>query len=165
MGANNMSEKFWIGLVISASLCLSYTSAFAQADLSGLSKLGPPKGEIIGAIVGAAAGVGVVVYLVIPKQKTIEGCVASGDGGLQLTSEKDKHTYVLGSGGGSLQPGQRVTLKGKPGKKHSGTRDFTVKKLIKDEGMCGGRAELFNRPSLQSAGNLEGMNEEIRYGI
>jgi hypothetical protein len=42
----------------------------------------------VGAVVGAAAVIGIVVYLVIPKQKTIEGCLDSQDGGLRLTGDK-----------------------------------------------------------------------------
>jgi hypothetical protein len=91
--------------------------------------------------VGAAVGIGVVVYLVVPKQKTIEGCIESGDGGLRLTNDTDKRSYVLDPGGVSLQPGQRVALKGRPGKKHSGSRAFAVKKLKKDEGSCSPQAK------------------------
>jgi len=38
-----------------------------------------------------------------------------------------------------------------------------VKKLVKDEGTCNGHAGLFSPRSFQSAGNLERMEEEIRY--
>ena len=136
-----MSSKFWIVFLVSGALCVSASPALAQVDLSG-SKIGPPKGEIVGAIVGAAAAVALVVYFAIPKQKTIEGCVEPGDGGLQLKSDKDKRIYALDTNALSLQPGQRVTLKGKLGKKHSGTRHFGVNKLVKDEGTCGGHASL-----------------------
>jgi hypothetical protein len=87
-------------------------------------------------IVGAAAVIGVVVFLAIPKQSTITGCVESGDSGLRLTSDKDSHIYVLAVGSVNVQAGQRVSLKGKKGKKSSGTRAFEVRKLLKDEGSC-----------------------------
>jgi hypothetical protein len=106
-------------------------------------------------MVGAAAVIGLVVYLVIPKQKTIEGCVVSGDGGLQLTSDKDKRAYALESGTVTLQPGQRVTLKGKLGKKHSGTRDFGVNKLVEDEGTCSGHADLLFPRSFNATANKQ----------
>ncbi len=127
--------------VLPFCLALSCSLALAQADLSG-SKIGPPKGEIVGAIVGAGAAIALIVYFAVPKQKTIEGCVESSDGGLRLTSGKDNHTYALDASSVNLRPGQRVTLKGKLGKKHSGTRDFGVNKLVKDEGTCSGHADL-----------------------
>jgi len=140
-----MSSKFWTGCVLSVSLWVNAGHVAAQTTgFPDLGKgLGPSKGEVIGAIVGAAAVIGLVVYLVIPKQKTIEGCVGSGDGGLQLTSDKDERTYVLATNGVNLQPEERVTLKGKPGKNHSGTRDFRVNKLVRNEGTCRSHAELF----------------------
>ena len=124
-------------------LCANSISARAQTTgFPDLGKgLGPSKAAVIGAVVGAAAVIGLVVYLVIPKQQTIEGCTESGDGGLRLYSDKDKRTYALDTNTLSLQPGQRVTLKGKLGKKHSATRDFGVHKLVKDEGTCGGHAD------------------------
>jgi hypothetical protein len=58
-----------------------------------------------------------------------------------MTSDKDARTYMLGSNQLSLQSGQRFTLNGKPGKKHSGARDFGVNKLVKDGGSCNGHAD------------------------
>jgi hypothetical protein len=40
-----------------------------------------------------------------------------------------------------------------------------VKKLVKDEGTCSANAGQFIPPLFQSAGNLEGMDEEIRYEL
>ena len=90
----------------------------------------------MGILVGTAAVIGLVVYLVIPKQKTIEGCVQSGEGGMRLTDDKDKHTYALVTGKVSLQPGRRVSLKGKKNRDKSGARQFGVRKLVKDQGTC-----------------------------
>jgi hypothetical protein len=110
--------------------------ALGQNSGFQLGQIGPSKGEIVGAIIGAAVVIGVVVYLVIPKQSTIGGCVESGDRGLWLRSEKDHRIYVLDTGRLSVQAGQRVILKGKKGKKSSGTREFEVRKLLQDEGSC-----------------------------
>ena len=145
-----MSTKLWIQLPVLAAFCLSSSCVLAQ-DL-GRFKVGPSKGEVIAAAVGAAAVVGLVVYLVIPKHKTIEGCVVSGDGGLQLTTGKNKRIYALDANTLNLQPGQHVTLKGKLGKKHSGTREFAVNKLVKDEGTCAEHTALpMLRPETQTA--------------
>jgi len=133
-----MSNKFWIVLFLSAALCVSSIPATAQAGgFPNLGHIGPSTGEVVGILVGAGVAIGVVVYLVIPKHKTIEGCVLTNDGGLRLTSDKDKQAYALGMDNSVLQPGRRFRLKGKPGKKKSGTRDFRVTKVIKDEGPCG----------------------------
>jgi hypothetical protein len=60
--------------------------------------LSPNKAEVIGAIVGASAILGVVVYLYHSKQKIIEGCVESGDDGLLLTTDKEKRAYAPDTG-------------------------------------------------------------------
>ena len=104
-----MSSKLSIGLLLCASLCVASSPAPAQ---QGFGHIGPSTGEVVGILVGTAAVVGLVVYLVIPKQKTIHGCVESGDGGMRLTDDKDKHTYALVTDKVSLQPGRRVTLNG-----------------------------------------------------
>jgi hypothetical protein len=138
-----MTHRSSIVLLLCAALCVSCKPAFAQAgQFPDLGHIGPSKGEIAGILVGAGVVIGVVVYLVIPKHKTINGCVVSSDGGLRLTSDEDKQTYALttnsenGQFNRSLQPGRRVLLKGKRGKTKSGTRDFHVTELIRDEGTC-----------------------------
>lgn len=132
-----VSNKFWVAAFFSASLLVNSKPASAQqGGFPDLGHIGPSKAEVIGVIVGAAAVIGVVVYLAIPKQKTIEGCIESSDGGLRLTTHKDKRVYVLEAGSTvKLQAGQRVVLKGKPHKQH-GTRVFEVRKLTKEEGVC-----------------------------
>lgn len=131
-----MQNRRWIAILLCADLCVSLPRhSLAQTDLSGFH-VGPSKGEVIGAIIGAAAVTGLVVYLVVPKQKTIEGCLYSGSEGLQLTSADGKHIYVLKTAGSNLQPGRRVILKGKPGKKHGKVREFEVRKMLKDESAC-----------------------------
>jgi hypothetical protein len=90
---------------------------------------------VVGILVGAGVGIGVVAYLVIPKQKTIEGCIQSSDGGL-LLNDKDGHTYTLATNGFTLRPGRWVTLKGKGGRRRNVNREFEVRKMIKDERDC-----------------------------
>ncbi|HEX4783197.1 MAG TPA: hypothetical protein VH350_02580 [Candidatus Sulfotelmatobacter sp.] len=103
---------------------------------SNLGNIGPSKAEVVGAIVGAAAVIGLVVYLVVPKQKTIEGCVVSQEDGLRLTTSKGERTYRLQTNKIELQPGRRVALKGKKAKGKSGAHEFVVRKLVKDDGAC-----------------------------
>jgi|SRR5215469_1042001 len=129
-----------VGLGVASS-----PAAVAQADLSGFH-VGPSKGEVIAAIVGAAAVVGVVVYFAVPRQKTIEGCIDATQGDLRLTSKDGKHIYVLDAGSLNLQLGQQVILKGKPRKKHDRMRDFQVRKILKDNGACTGAPHAADLP-------------------
>jgi hypothetical protein len=132
-----MPSKLWVGVLLSAALCATPSLALAQTGFPDLGHIGPSKAEVVGAIVGAALVIGVVVYLVIPKQKTIQGCVDSGDHGLQLIDDRTKRSYaLLADIRSNVQTGRRVRLKGKPGKKKSGIREFEVRRVIKDEGSC-----------------------------
>jgi hypothetical protein len=122
-------------------LCMAFClrPGLARAQTSGfpdLGHIGPSNAQIVGIFVGAGIVIGVVVYLVIPKHKTIEGCVQTSDEGLQLMSDQGKQIYAVRTDGVPLQPGRRFKLKGKQGKKKSGTHDFRVTKLVKDEGLC-----------------------------
>jgi len=147
-----MSIKSWVVFVLCAALCGTATLSIAQTNPTvDWGRIGPSNAEIAGIIIGAAAVIGVVIYVVIPKQKTIEGCVEAGDAGLTLKSEKNKTTYSLATGSISLQPGRRVTLKGKFEKKTTGLRGFEVRKLVKDEGACGDHSLLL-KPDLLTAG-------------
>jgi hypothetical protein len=82
------------------------------------------------------------VYLAIPKQKTIEGCVESADGVSRLSNEKDHHVYIILSDSAALKSGQRLKLKGKKSRDRSGALQFRVKKLVKDEGTCDAQSPL-----------------------
>lgn len=138
------APKSWVVLLLCLAICAASRPSRAQVP-TNLGHIGPSNAQVAGAIIGAAAVIGVIVYFAIPKQQTIEGCVASGDGGLQLTSKK--HTYVLESADLNLPSGHSVILKGKAGKKNGATRDFKVKRLVRDEGACNDRA-LFVAPNL-----------------
>lgn len=138
MGQKNSARKPLSIFFLCMALCLR--SGLAQAQTGGfpdLGHIGPSKAQVVGVIVGAAVVIGVVVYLAVPKHKTVEGCVQPGDEGLQLTSQQGKQSYALQTDNISLQPGHRFKLKGKRGRKKAGTRDFRVTKLLKDEGPCG----------------------------
>jgi hypothetical protein len=86
--------------------------------------------------VGVGVGIAVLIYLVIPKEKKIEGCVAAGDHGMQLTNESSHEIYALTGESANLQAGTRVKLKGKLHKKNAGVREFEVRQVLKQEGAC-----------------------------
>jgi hypothetical protein len=116
-------------------LALGLLSTMAEAQ-SGGSRIGPSGGEVAGIVVGVAVGIAVVIYLVVPKEKKIEGCVAPSDHGLQLTSEGNHESYALTGESANLQAGTRVKLKGKLLKKHAGVREFEVRQVLRQEGAC-----------------------------
>jgi hypothetical protein len=92
-------------------------------------------GIAIGA--GAAAGVG-VAYLVLHNRGSLSGCVASRDNGqMELIGKNPADTHVLlNNSSVSLQPGERVKLKGKKVHDGSGQSMFEVHGLAKDYGPC-----------------------------
>lgn len=135
--------KILIVLLLSVALAVNSSPALAQGIGSLRDfNIGPSTGEVVGILIGAGAVIGFAVYLLIPKHKTIEGCLVSSGGGLRLTSDKDKQAYVLRGDNFDIQPGRRFRLKGKQGRKKSGMRDFRVTRLVKDEGTCGAPVSL-----------------------
>lgn len=138
LGGKKTSNKLWVVVFLCGSLCLGSSHLTAQTSgfPNGWGPIGPTKGEVVGIAVGAAAVIGLIVYLSIPKQKTIEGCVDYANSVKVLTNENDRHAYELVSDTVAVQPGHRLKLKGKKGKKVSGVRQFNVRKLVKDEGIC-----------------------------
>lgn len=135
---DNISRKLWVEVLLCGSLCVASGRAIAQT--SGFPSnwhIGPTKAEVVGAAIGVAAVITLVVYLSVPKQKTIEGCVKSTNGVNILTNENDHHSYELLSETVLIQPGHRLKLKGKKRKDKSGTLHLEVKKLVKEEGTCG----------------------------
>jgi hypothetical protein len=121
------------------ALCLLLVlPAFSQTNVN-YGNIGPSKGEVVGIIVGAAAaitGVGFLIYHETHKHPSITGCVASGPDGLTLQNEKDKKVYALSGDSAALRAGQRVALKGKKIKDSSGKPSFQVEKLATDYGAC-----------------------------
>jgi hypothetical protein len=125
-------------LAVSAVLCLVPVRASAQS-FPGSGHIGPTKAEIVGIGIGAAAVVGLVVYLAIPKHPTVEGCVETVEGTPRLTAA-DHKTYILAPGDVALVNGRQFKLKGKKHKDKAGNRQFAVKKLVKDKGACTAQA-------------------------
>ena len=132
-----MSSKFWAGRFLCASLSVASRPAVAQNGSSNNLDFPSFTGIKVGIVVGAVVVGGLVVYLVIPKQKTIEGCVESASGMTVLTNEKDHRPYELISDTVVIRPGQRLKLKGKKRKDKSGAWQLRVKKVVRDDGACG----------------------------
>ena len=139
-----MLTRISIISVLSVGLCcVSSSDVFAQ---SGWGPKGPSKGEVVAAAAGAATVIGVVVYLAIPKQKTITGCVESSRQGLpflQLRTDDGKHVYVLKGLHLSVEAGRRITVRGKlkrtldmPTLDSMPMGTFEVKKIMEDRGPC-----------------------------
>ena len=89
-------------------------------------------GAKIGAAVGAAAGVGVLAYMIHRRHTQVVGCVA-GDG-KSLTADKGKKTYQLT--GEPVTPGERLSVVGKKSKGDSGIDELQVVSVKKSLGQC-----------------------------
>jgi hypothetical protein len=101
---------------------------------------GVTTGEVVGVIVGVAAAVAVITVLVIHeshKQRTIKGCVNSGQTAMTVTDEKDKRLYALSGDIAGVKAGERLTLQGKK-IKPSDTNPlmWDTKAVTKDFGVC-----------------------------
>jgi hypothetical protein len=92
-----------------------------------------------GIAIGAAAAAGIGVgYLVMHSRAGLTGCLVNRDNGqMELVGKKPADTYVLHYNSSvSLQPGERVRLKGKKLHDGSGQNMFEVHGLAKDYGAC-----------------------------
>ena len=90
------------------------------------------------ATAGAAAGIGAITFFAIHEHHAhiLKGCVESSADGLQMTNEGDKRNYVLSGDTADLKVGERVRLSGHKKKANGTQRQFVVKKLAKDYGVC-----------------------------
>ena len=129
-----MSIKIPVVLVLSAFMLVPRSSA-QITGFPNLGNIGPSKAEVIGAAIGAGAVIGLVVYLVVPKQATIEGCMESANG-VNRISGNDSHNYEVVAAAQTLPTGHVLKLKGKKHKDKSGNRQFTVKRVVADKGPC-----------------------------
>ena len=92
-----------------------------------------------------AIGVGVAVVAIVTvvlihhsKNRTITGCVTSGENGMSMTDEKDKRLYALSGTTTNVKPGDRMTLQGKKIKPKDAGKPFVweTKRITKDFGVC-----------------------------
>lgn len=137
----------FLGLALGAQAFAQYGGGgMGAGGMGGISTNGTgvytaPKGGYggAGAAVGAAAGVGAGVaigYLVLRSHRTVVGCVQPSNDGIKLMNEKDQRTYALLASNVSLNPGERVALRGRKSKGDTGKPTFEVAKLVKDYGSC-----------------------------
>jgi hypothetical protein len=122
-------------LIIALSVALS-TGAAAQTSQTGNLDFTKDK-WLIG--LGAAAVVIVTVVLIHrSKNRTITGCVSSGENGIRVKDDKDKRSYALTGNTVGIKPGDRMTLQGKKikPKDADNTLVWETKKMNKDFGVC-----------------------------
>jgi hypothetical protein len=105
-------------------------------------QIGPSKGEVAGAAVGAVAVVAVTVVVLVEVNKshhTLKGCVTTGPDGLKLHELNSQKTYALTGVTANVKVGDVVRVHGskqKGQKDSAGAQDFAVEKMSKDLGPC-----------------------------
>jgi hypothetical protein len=122
-------------LIIALSVALSM-GAEAQTSQSGDLNF---TGYKVAIGVGVAAVVIVTVVLIHhSKNRTITGCVSSGESGMSVTDDKDKRLYSLTGNMAGIKPGDRMTLQGKKIKPKDANKTLVweTKKTKKDFGVC-----------------------------
>jgi hypothetical protein len=125
-------RSFW-RLAVIFVLCLALAKETKGDSLKTAGEL------FVVAIVAVSVAVVVVTVLVVrqAKGRTITGCVNSGEGGMLVTNEKDKHVYVLSGNTAGVKPGERMSLTGKKIKSNSGaTLVWETKSISKNFGSC-----------------------------
>jgi len=126
-------------LALSCSLLGFLPAAHSQQGFT--FNIGPSKGEVVGASVGAAAVITaaiVIPVLIVHKHHNIKGCVLTADNGLQLR-QADAKTFTLTGLTADVKPGNLVSLHGTRQKARKGTTDdlnFAVDNLTRDYGPC-----------------------------
>ena len=103
-----------------------------------LGNIGPSKGQVVGAAVGAGAAIAVIgvgIYF-LARTPRVTGCLQSSNGGLELQgASPDQHFLLTGQTSG-LAAGQRVRIMGKKSKETSGQHTLVVKSVLKNYGAC-----------------------------
>jgi surface antigen len=116
-------------LAVSAALLCSGATSCTKTQI-GLS---------IAAIAAVVVGTTVGVTLAVQNQRhTLQGCVFSGPGGVELRTS-DSKIYALEGSAATLKVGDRLKLHGsklKKTKDSTGNQVFVVEKLSRDYGPC-----------------------------
>ncbi len=130
-------RKILAKVTICALLMTTTVTATAQSStpIGGVTKA---DAVWIGVAVAAiGAGVGVGVYYAFHHGHSLNGCVVSSAGGLELRNRGDQQTYALVGEIGGITAGDRVRVSGKKEQKNSGgPQQFLVEKLSRDYGVC-----------------------------
>jgi hypothetical protein len=129
-----------ITLALTLLLCCGATSGSCNSSDDNFS-VGPSKGQVIGATVGAAAVIAAAIIVPVEISKshhTLKGCIFSTPAGLQLRTTDNK-TYALAGTTADLSPGSTVRMHGnrqKHDKNAPGDQLFLVQKMQKNYGPC-----------------------------
>jgi|BogFormECP03_OM2_1039629.scaffolds.fasta_scaffold07407_2 hypothetical protein len=126
-------------LALSFSLCAAAEPQVGPKS-GTIPGTGLTSGDAVAIVVGVIAVVVIVAVVVIHSKagnRTITGCVNAGAGGMTLTNESDKRSYLLAGETAGIKPGDRMSLQGKSVKPH-GSTTFTLetKKIKQDYGVC-----------------------------
>jgi len=136
-GLDVTSRSIWRVILVTA-LALTL-SAVTDAQIGAISgRIGPSPGPIIAGVVAAIAVVVVIAVLVIHRgseKRTITGCVKSGADGMTIIDDGDKRLYVLSGNTVSINPGERLTLRGSK-TKNGKTLVWETRKVNADLGVC-----------------------------
>ncbi len=145
--ATGAAKRYRVQTVVAVALALLMSGpAFAQysgGTMGGAATTGgyvPPKGGYktstgVGIAAGAAAGAG-ILYYVMHSRNRLAGCVQSSNDGLSLVDDKHNQTYSLEGADGDVKAGERVQLKGKKVKDSSGAQSFQVRSVVRHLGSC-----------------------------
>jgi hypothetical protein len=128
-----VNVKFLWRVAVICGLCLALSTDAKADSLKTTGVL------IVVVIVALPAAAVVLTVLAInqAKHRTITGCVNSGENGMFVTNEKDKHVYALSGNTAGVKPGERVTLMGKKITSSAGTTvAWETKKVSRDFGAC-----------------------------
>lgn len=130
-----MTQKHLLRGVLIAVLCMAVATPVRADSLSTDVTL-----IIVGIVVASIAltlGVAVVVTH-YSRKRALTGCVVSAAGGLSVTDEADKRTYMLSGNTAAITVGDRVKLQGKKIKSKSPDKTLTwvTTNLAKDFGVC-----------------------------
>ncbi|MGA8743395.1 MAG: hypothetical protein WB561_19555 [Terracidiphilus sp.] len=127
---------------LSAMLCTGASSPTGcSSGSSSFGNIGPSSGEIVGAAfgVGAVIAVAIIVPVEISRSHhTLNGCVVTGEKGLELRTS-DAKTYSLEGDAASIKVGDKIKIHGskiKKTKDSTGPQVFKVEMLTKDFGPC-----------------------------
>lgn len=109
---------------------------------SGSFSVGPSKGEVAGAVIGAGAviAVGTIVLVKVHNSHhTIQGCVTAGPNGVQVLNKSDHKLYTLSGLSNGVKVGDVIKVHGdkqKHAKNSTGDEKFVVQKINRDYGPC-----------------------------
>jgi hypothetical protein len=129
-------------MVLLTAYLLSGATAPATCNTAN-EKIGPSKGEVIGAAVAVIAVVTVATVVLVEVHKshhTVKGCVSTGPNGVEVTTDGDQpKTYRLEGDTLNVKEGDLVRFSGdkvKKTKDSHGDQTFKVAKIKKDYGPC-----------------------------